>query len=426
MAAVASAGGVVSRLVPVISLLRPLSDALAGAGRELSIVGGMVRDAARGVPLDSDVDAATDAGPDEVVRLLSPVADEVRTQGRAFGVVVAVVSGVPVEVATYRSEVYDGSSRRPQVSFVRTLDEDLSRRDFTVNAMAVRLPSGELADPFGGMEDLRRGVLRAPADPVAMFSDDPLRMFRAARFASALSLTPDPSLLSAARSCRSRASSLSPERIGFELRRTLAAADPSPALEFLYRTGLWQCWTSGQGFASSERRPPQMRPAAAFCPALSWAIVVGHGRDPDAGAALMRLVGVARPLRAAALRLMRLACLLGEPGDVRGSARSLCSLYPPAEVDAAMEVLWSWRRPCAAGLLEELRDVETSCGPALRSMPVDGADVMHIAGLSGPAVGAALAALRAEHVQSGPMSRSEAVERLSSREWLSACASPPQ
>mgnify|MGYP002651169460 CR=1 FL=1 len=155
------------------------------AGHELSLVGGPVRDLFLGRP-SPDLDFTTDADPDASEAVGAGWADATWDVGRRFGTIGFRKAGWQLEVTTYRAEQYDPASRKPQVAFGDSLEDDLLRRDFTVNAMALRLPALELVDPFGGMRDLHAGVLRTPGTPEDSFSDDPLRMMRAARFASQL------------------------------------------------------------------------------------------------------------------------------------------------------------------------------------------------------------------------------------------------
>jgi poly(A) polymerase len=164
------------------------------ASHELYLVGGPVRDAWLGRP-HADLDFATDATPDETLSIVKPLAQSLWLQGREFGTVGAEIAGVHVEITTFRTEKYQPSSRHPEVTFAADIETDLSRRDFTVNAMAIQLPGMKAIDPFGGRADLEKRVLRTPVDPDDSFSDDPLRMLRAFRFASQLDFAIAPEVL---------------------------------------------------------------------------------------------------------------------------------------------------------------------------------------------------------------------------------------
>jgi poly(A) polymerase len=221
-----------------------LSDRFAAADHSLYLVGGSVRDAIVGtpagtdVPGDHDLDFTTDALPDEIERLVSGWADAVWTQGKQFGTVGARRDGRTYEITTHRAEVYRPDSRKPVVDFGSKVEEDLARRDFTINAMALRLPELELVDPFDGLADLSARRLRTPLEPDVSFGEDPLRMLRAARFLAALDLDPVPELVEAVRNGRGRLSIVSAERIRDELDKIVVLPIPSVALWFVVETGL--------------------------------------------------------------------------------------------------------------------------------------------------------------------------------------------
>lgn len=204
------------------------------------LVGGTVRDAFLADPTAGDLDFTTEARPEQIEALLTPLASAVWTQGARFGTIGARVAGTDVEITTFRSDVYHEDSRKPEVAFSDTIEEDLVRRDFTVNAMALAVhgTSPELIDPFGGMDDLVARRLRTPQDPHRSFEDDPLRMLRAARFMSQLGFTPDEAVGSAIAEMRGRLSIVSAERIRDELSKLLVTEDPSAGLWFLADTHL--------------------------------------------------------------------------------------------------------------------------------------------------------------------------------------------
>ncbi|GAA1997603.1 CCA tRNA nucleotidyltransferase [Microbacterium ulmi] len=209
----------------------------ADAGFELAIVGGPVRDALLGRPTH-DLDFTTDARPDDILRIVTPISTAHWDIGRAFGTIGARVAGEQVEITTFRADSYDGTTRKPTVEFGDTLDGDLARRDFTVNAMALRVPGRTLVDPTGGVEDLVRGILRTPVDPRVSFGDDPLRMLRAARFSSQLGFAVEADTLAAIEQLRATIEIVSPERIQAELVRLLQTDDPVRGIRILVETGL--------------------------------------------------------------------------------------------------------------------------------------------------------------------------------------------
>lgn len=214
-----------------------LGRAFAAAGHDLAIVGGPVRDALLG-RATHDLDFTTDARPDDILRIVTPISTAQWDIGRAFGTIGARVRGEQVEITTYRADSYDGTTRKPTVEFGDTLDADLTRRDFTVNAMALRVPSVQLVDPTGGVEDLLAGVLRTPIDPAVSFGDDPLRMLRAARFSSQLEFDIEDATRAAIERLGRTLEIVSPERIQGELTRLLGTDDPVRGIRVLVETGL--------------------------------------------------------------------------------------------------------------------------------------------------------------------------------------------
>ena len=229
-----------ARLQPVLDEIRPLAERFAAAGQPVYLVGGIVRDLLVGRQLgpDGDIDLTTPARPSQVKEIVGPLAQSVWTQGERFGTIGAMVGERTYEITTHRAEAYDPASRKPEVAFGDDITDDLARRDFTVNAMALRVPEPELIDPFDGAADLAAGRLRTPLAPEVSFADDPLRMLRAARFLAAYGLEPDASLIAAVRSSAERLDIVSAERIRAELDKLLVVADPSAGLWFVVDTGL--------------------------------------------------------------------------------------------------------------------------------------------------------------------------------------------
>ena len=227
------------RLQPILDEVRPLAERFEAAGHSLYLVGGIVRDLMLGRSTEhSDLDLTTDARPDAVKAIIAPWADSVWNQGEAFGTIGARRGSSSFEVTTHRAEAYRSDSRKPQVVYADDVEVDLSRRDFTVNAMALRLPDVELVDPYGGIDDLAALRLRTPLSPDESFNDDPLRMLRAARFIAGYGLTPDEALVDAVVRLRGRLSIVSAERIQVELSKLLVVEDPSDGLWFLADTEL--------------------------------------------------------------------------------------------------------------------------------------------------------------------------------------------
>ena len=220
-----------------LPVVRTLADAFADAGFELAVVGGPVRDALLGRDTH-DLDFTTDARPDDILRVVKPHASAHWDIGRDFGTIGARVAREQVEITTYRADSYDGVTRKPTVEFGDALEADLARRDFTVNAMALRVPGPALVDPTGGVEDLVAHALRTPADPHVSFGDDPLRMLRAARFASQLGFDVDAATLAAMTELRETLRIVSPERVQGELVKLLQTDAPDRGIRILVETGL--------------------------------------------------------------------------------------------------------------------------------------------------------------------------------------------
>jgi poly(A) polymerase len=222
----------VSELLRVAPVADDLARRFQEAGFSLALVGGSVRDALLG-RLGNDLDFTTDARPEDVLKIVRPWADAVWEVGIAFGTVGAQRGGYQIEVTTYRSEAYDRTSRKPEVSYGNSIEQDLVRRDFTVNAMAVALPEKEFIDPHGGLEDLAARVLRTPGTPEESFSDDPLRMMRAARFAAQLDFEVASEVVTAMEEMAGRI-----ERVRDELNKLILSSNPRKGLTLLVDTGL--------------------------------------------------------------------------------------------------------------------------------------------------------------------------------------------
>jgi poly(A) polymerase len=225
-------------LIDVPAAARTLGNAFAAAGRELHLVGGTVRDALLHRPTE-DLDFATDARPEQVLAIVEPLAQATWTTGIEYGTVGAQVGGQMCEITTFRADRYDRVSRNPEVVYGETLVDDLRRRDFTMNAMAVSVTGdATFSDPFGGLADLARGRLRTPATAEESFADDPLRMLRAARFVSTLGVQVAPDVRVAMTSMAGQLARITAERVQAELAKLLLGAAPRAGLEVLVETGL--------------------------------------------------------------------------------------------------------------------------------------------------------------------------------------------
>jgi len=459
-----------SYLPSVLAEVDELANRFAAADRSLFLVGGIVRDLWLDTPLcgDSDIDLTTDARPTEIKEIVGDWADALWTQGERFGTIGCEKDGRSIEVTTFRAEVYVPDSRKPEVAFGDDIFADLARRDFTVNAMAYEIPVGELIDPHNGVADLaaRRLVafgddifadlarrdftvnamayeipvgelidphdgvadlaarrLRTPLAPSVSFTDDPLRMIRAARFANRYRLEPTPELLEAAHTLRERLDIVAIERIRDELEKLLSAEDVRVGLDVLHSTGLLERIVPGAGSASVD--------LASRTPAPWWLRT----------AALVLPVVEAGALQADVLRGLKLS-----KHDERAIGRTItsaleldpmASAYAPGDpaVDEAIRT-WvvgakgnsesAWTLATARFGEVDLahfgaRMVQLAKSEDLTSTDValTGQDICTLLDIEpGPQVGEAMKALQAHRLRTGPFHAAEAATVL--RAWAAA------
>ena len=398
------------RLAPVREEARELAERFAARGYRIYLVGGVVRDGLLGLPLDAafDLDLTTDAQPEAVKSILEGWADALWTQGERFGTIGARRGDRRIEITTHRRERYQPGSRKPAVEFAAAIEADLSRRDFTINALAVAVPDGVLVDPFDGAADLAARRLRTPLDPADTFSDDPIRMLRAARFLAQIGLAADPELVVAMTEMADRIAIVAAERIGDEMDRLLALSDPVPGFELLFQTGLAEHVLGPMG---------------------------------DSSTALVRLGNVGGD------PITRLAVLLadaGAPAEVRATLSS--RRFPSATSRAVLQILTSARQAAAhppqslpafrrwvvaagqhldqaievAATLGDVGSLATDVAALLEAEPdlcgppiLDGAEIMALLDLDpGPDVGVAVNELRRHRLDSGPLTPDEARAHL--------------
>lgn len=281
----------------VLDEVQELSSLFRKAGHSLYLVGGAVRDILIQPSIqdgEMDLDMTTNATPGDIERIVSPVASGMWTVGREFGTIGLIFHGRRVEVTTHRKESYVSESRKPVVSFSTSVEEDLSRRDFTVNSMAISLTEDkpELLDPYNGLSDLMARKLRTPIGARISFSEDPLRMLRAARFIARFHLEPDQDMLLAIEEMKPRLAVVSPERIRDELDKLLTTEDPSEGLWFLVNNGLFDLFIPEVPALALEQDP------------------IHHHKD-----VLAHTVEVVR--RASPDRILRLAALFHDVGKPR-------------------------------------------------------------------------------------------------------------
>jgi len=397
--------------------LAPLESRFTGAGHRLYLVGGIVRDLLAGRSVagsDADIDLTTDATPDVTFSLVQPWADTVWQQGARFGTIGARKGALVVEITTHRAERYRAESRHPDVDFSTRIDDDLSRRDFTVNAMALELSRWELIDPFDGRRDLGAGILRTPIDPAASFTDDPLRMLRAARFVAGYGLEPTGDLEQAMTQYRDRLAIVSRERIAEEFRKFLRVDRPGSGIELLDRTGVID---EVMPVARTGLAPSAALDATPVDLGLRWAVMLWAwapegGRPSGRSLATIRESGDLQSDTDDVLRAMSvlddatfenaaaLRRVLVTAGDALNRARLGLSAVGRGPDDE------QWQRLSALAALEP---------PSTIRSPLGGHEVMELLGCTGPEVGRALAWLLEERIREGPLLAQEAANRL--REW---------
>ncbi len=411
-----------AELSAILAVVAPVAERLAVDGHSLYLVGGVVRDLLLGVPVN-DIDLTTSARPPAIKDAVKPFATALWTQGERFGTIGAEVESTPLEITTYRAEEYDPDSRKPTVTFGDDLETDLSRRDFSINAMAISVPDGALHDPFGGRADLETRTLRTPLDPSISFTDDPLRMMRAARFIPRFDLSVAAEVDDAVVEHRYRLPIVSRERVHDELERLLSLPEPRAGLEFLGRTGLLDEFVPGLSVderdddAVRERRASVLHWASELATpvarraALLWFVADDAGwlrawkystDDSKATRRLRQAVTsfLAGPLTPRTVRSA--AALVGDEG--LDEAAALASMVDGVAVPlgAASELLASVRSSEDLGQLAPV---------------IGGKEMIEALGLEpGPILGRATAFLTQQRIERGPMSVEESLAAVEA--WL--------
>lgn len=441
-----------------------LARRFADAGHEALLVGGSVRDALLGRQREPvEFDFATSARPDDAEKLLRGWASGVLTIGKEFGTVGGMVDGTVVEVTTFRAEVYRDDSRKPIVEFSDDLSTDLSRRDFTINALALRMGAEpEMIDPYGGLADLGAGVLRTPLDPSVSFGDDPLRMLRLFRFVSTLGFDPDESALRAVAAMKERLSIISAERIRDELDRLIVGDDVEAALWGLVRTGLIETFIPEVPALAVEQDPVHQHKDV-----LAHTIAVVGKCRPDR---ILRLAALFHDVGKPATREFASGGVSFHHHEVVGARMTRSRLkdlrYSKADLEDVSRLVYLHMRPHtfkmgwtdravrryvrdAGALLEPLNllvrsDVTTRNEKKARSIqrridelevriaelreqeeldairpPIDGNDVMALLDIPpGPVVGEVMEMLMEHRLDHGPFTRAEAEALV--RDWAAA------
>lgn len=403
--------------------LRPISERFDQAGFQLYVVGGIVRDLLLGLPTTGDIDLTTDALPDRTLALTSDLAEAIWSQGERFGTIGLRFADLDVEITTFRSEAYDPASRKPAVSFGRDLRTDLSRRDFTINAMAASVHDGVIIDPFDGIGDLENRVLRTPLDADLSFGDDPLRLMRAARFIARFDLRPTDELSLAASRNAARLPIVSIERVRDEFERLLDLPAPTSGLRFLSDHHLLSTLLPSDIPASFDLTAALLR-AAATGPVepepLKTIRRAGFLFDLGPGPAELHLRHLRYPgaqvTETSALIEFARRLLLSHPSvsDLRQLVADSGPANEPERLDAAADlaqiVSGSTRRPETHQALVDLRRTEDLSD---LEPPIDGRQIIDHLGLEpGPMVGKIVSALRRHRIDHGPFTAAEALDLL--------------
>ena len=384
-----------------------LSELYKAAGFSFFLVGGVVRDLFLGTR-SGDIDITTDALPEQTTLLLNDWADTVWDQGARFGTIGARRGGVVVEVTTHRSEQYEEASRKPRVKFSKTIEDDLARRDFTINSIAIELPSWQITDPFNGREHLNQGLLRTPLSPEIAFSEDPLRMLRAARFISRYQLAPDREVEEAIIEIAPRLAIVSKERINDEMTKFLLVDKPGAGISFLQRTGLLaQIFSISVDFQAIQPHALDliscdlgMRWAA-----LLWPITEEVGQTR----AVLNQLKVPKTVISQVVGILTATQLLADAIDVQPSAiRRLLHQTRPNTVQAAA-LLEAYGQAPSDELFVAIRQLEAEEGEEGFLVPLDGFEVAELIEQQGPAVGVMLRRLMEYRLDFGPVSKQEAI-----------------
>lgn len=408
-------------LRPVLDALEPVSRRFAAAGHDLYLVGGIVRDQVLGLPVTGDIDLTSGALPGETLGLIGDLAESIWSQGERFGTIGARIAGLDIEITTFRSESYDPQSRKPLVAFGNELSTDLARRDFTINAMAASVHDGRLIDPFNGVGDLRACVLRTPLDPDISFTDDPLRLLRAARLLARFGLTASEDLSTAALRNADRMAIVSAERLRDEFERLLDTDAPITGLQFLVEHDLSRFLTpSPLSRDVIDRVSSHLVPGSS---SIERTLVRRAGFFFDLGAeGTRRQLSLLRYSRADITRTAAVVELAPRMTDPTPRARELRRLVSdsgptnePELLDAAAElaVLLGTGDPMAFHrALLELRQAEDLTDLAA---PINGRRIIRELGIpAGPAVGRIVEELREYRIENGPYDEATAVVLLAS------------
>ena len=407
-----------NHLQTIIQQVDEVRRAFESAGKKIYLVGGIVRDLYGNATniQNLDIDLTTNATPEEIKVIIKPIADNLWLSGEKFGTIGAHVNGKTIEITTHRSESYLSDSRKPIVEFSQQIEEDLSRRDFTVNSMAIDLSSKELIDPFNGQKDFADGVLRTPLNPDISFSEDPLRMLRAARFTCRFELTPTKKMVQSMKTLAPRLEIVSPERIREEFDKFLEVRNPEPGFKLLLKTKIYKLFLpeindkenirKNGGYRSLSQLPidPLVRLAALLlntsakeCEYRMKKLKYSNERISQTKLLIQSTKTIeAKPIDNESYRKWYF-----QTADLRDKAIEL------AKINKKLKKIISEMERTKISLEHELHDF---------SVPLTGAEIMELLKIQeGPEVGEALQYLQEIRFQKGPITQGEAEKAI--RNW---------
>ena len=407
-----------NHLQTIIQQVDEVRRTFESSGKKIYLVGGIVRDLYGNATniQNLDIDLTTNATPAEIKAIIKPIADNLWLSGEKFGTIGAHVNGKTIEITTHRSESYLSDSRKPIVEFSQQIEEDLSRRDFTVNSMAIDLSSKELIDPFNGQKDFADGVLRTPLNPDISFSEDPLRMLRAARFTCRFELTPTKKMVQSMKALAPRLEIVSPERIREEFDKFLEVRNPEPGFKLLLKTKIYKLFLpeindkenirKNGGYRSLSQLPidPLVRLAALLlntsakeCEYRMKKLKYSNERISQTQLLIQSTKTIeTKPIDNESYRKWYF-----QTADLRDKAIEL------AKINKKSKKIISEMEKTKISLEHELHDF---------SVPLTGAEIMELLKIQeGPEVGEALQYLQEIRFQKGPITQGEAEKAI--RNW---------
>lgn len=402
-------------LSTVVESVSDIRRVFESAGKNIYLVGGIVRDLYGNADNieQLDIDLTTDATPEEIREIIKPIAENIWLSGEKFGTIGAHINGKVIEITTHRSESYVSDSRKPIVQFSKHIEEDLSRRDFTVNSMAIDLSTGEVIDPFNGQTDFSQGVLKTPLDPDISFSEDPLRMLRAARFVCRYDLSPSTEMMKSIKKLAPRLRIVSPERIQDEFDKLLCVENPEPGFKLLIKTGVDNQFLPEISDKNNIRKYGGYKVLSSLSPipTVRLAALLLSLSSERCQTRMKELRYSNERISQTQLLIQSIKTIEMKPIDKESYRRWY---YQVGELrDYAIELAATNKR--CRRIISEMEKTEQSLESELDDfdIPLTGREVMDLLGIEeGPDIGNALQYLREIRFQEGPITRQVAEEAI--------------